>query len=97
MKSYPLLQEVMVELNFDVSLFREGDIKTTEYYDTDFPVQFVMVGKKQYGKRYYFEVTSDDTYRIQPAQENDEQLGANRDNLRFGDTVQVNGDRLARR
>ncbi|NOS93101.1 MAG: hypothetical protein HOP30_14360 [Cyclobacteriaceae bacterium] len=40
MKSYPLLQEVIEGLNFNASLHKEGDIKTTEYYDPQFPVTF---------------------------------------------------------
>src|SRR5204862_2144306 len=32
MKSYPLLQEVLESLRFDISIYREGDIMTTEYY-----------------------------------------------------------------
>src|SRR4026209_27155 len=33
MKSYPLLQEVMESLGFQISMFREGEIQTTEYYN----------------------------------------------------------------
>ena len=45
MKSYPLLQEVMESLGFEVSMYREGEIQTTEYYNPDFPVKFHVVPK----------------------------------------------------
>src|SRR5689334_3922410 len=54
MKSYPLLQEVVISLGFDVSVYREGNIKTTEYYDPTFPLEFKLAGdRKPYGKSFY--------------------------------------------
>ena len=45
MKSYPLLQEVMESLGFEISMYREGEFKTTEFYNPDFPVKFHILPK----------------------------------------------------
>lgn len=96
MRSYPLLQEVVEELRFDVALFREGDIKTTEFYDPDFPLQIQLVRSGLSANRpIYISIESNQTYRIEypnPKVQTESRLF---ENLRFGDTVQVNGYRLA--
>ncbi|MBA4055397.1 MAG: capsular biosynthesis protein, partial [Marivirga sp.] len=73
MKSYPLLQEVIEDLGFEVSYFREGDIMTTEYYVKDFPVKFrVLPGDKMpYGKNMYFEVKDEYSFSLQYVPENE--------------------------
>jgi len=62
MKSYPLLQGVIEDLGYEISYFREGDIRTTEYYDKDFPVKIrVLPGQKMpYGVALYFQVSSEE-------------------------------------
>lgn len=90
MRSYPLLEEVMVNLKFDVSLFREGEIKTTEYYDPSFPVNFEVFGTKPYGRKFYFTARGNNAFDFQYA-ENDGPSGKQFKGLSFGDTVSVNG------
>ena len=90
MKSYPLLEEVMLSLNFDVSLYREGELKTTEYYDPNFPVVFEVIGKKPYGKRFYFTARDEHSFDLQFLTENDIEGKALKSQL-FNDTVKVNG------
>jgi len=91
MKSYPLLQEVMESLDFDVSLAREGDIKTTEYYDPDFPLGFNVVGGKGHlGKTFRFEVKSSQKIEFSRKDDSDFVSAANRE-FNFGDTISING------
>ncbi|HMG89679.1 MAG TPA: GNVR domain-containing protein [Chryseolinea sp.] len=96
MKSYPLLQEVIESLGFDVSYYREGDIMTTEYYDRDFPVRFhVMQGTKYpYGLSMYFQVKDEHTYSLQYLTEDENRSGKEFSSLHFDDTIQVNGFKL---
>jgi capsular exopolysaccharide synthesis family protein len=96
MKSYPLLQEVVEDLGFDVSYFREGDIKTTEYYEPNFPLTIKVIaseGKRPYGKSFYFKVVDQNTYSLQ-YKVDDDQPGKEFSSLQFNDTVKVNGYRL---
>ncbi|MGD1961073.1 MAG: GumC family protein, partial [Fulvivirga sp.] len=43
-KSLPLIQSVVDTLGFDVSIYRQGDIKTSEFYDDNFPVKIEYDG-----------------------------------------------------
>lgn len=95
MKSYPLLQEVMEDLNFDVSLFREGEIKTSEYYDPDFPVQFKVLNSNQYGKSFYFTVTGSDRFKLQHVSDVDGHSGKEFNDLHFNDSITFNGFKLS--
>ncbi|SKC83042.1 polysaccharide biosynthesis tyrosine autokinase [Ohtaekwangia koreensis] len=96
MKSYPLLQEVVEELGFDVSYFREGDIKTTEYYEPNFPLTIKAIAnkdKRPYGKSFYFKVIDQHTYSLQ-YKVDDDQPGKEFSSLQFNDTVKINGYQL---
>jgi capsular exopolysaccharide synthesis family protein len=92
MKSYPLLQEVLESLGFEISFHREGDIVTTEYYESEFPVKVNVIDghKNIYGKRLYFVVNDDQHFTLQHITEEDTE-GKEFTNLVFGDTVTVNG------
>ncbi len=74
MKSYPLLQEVMESLGFEVSLYREGEIQTTEYYNPDFPVKFHILpkGARPTGKSMYFKIKDEQTFSLQYISEEEE-------------------------
>jgi capsular exopolysaccharide synthesis family protein len=96
MKSYPLLQEVVEELGFDVSYFREGDIKTTEYYEPNFPIVIKVITKgekRPYGRSFYFKVLDQNTYSLQ-YKVDDDQPGKEFSSLHFNDTVKINGYKL---
>lgn len=92
MKSYPLLQEVIQELGFDVSYYREGDIKTTEYYEPDAPLYFQVIpteGRNHYGKNFSFRVLDEKSFTLQHlTDEGQDNMSAP---LSFGDTIRVNG------
>jgi capsular exopolysaccharide synthesis family protein len=96
MRSYPLLQEVMESLNFDVTMYREGDIKTTEYYDPTFPVKFSVHGVKKnaYGKSFYFHVKGMDRYSFQEVKNEKSENKKEFDNLTFGDTITIRDMRV---
>ena len=92
MKSYPLLKGVMEELNFDVSYFREGNIKTTEYYDPNFPVEFKILGpQKPYGRSVNFKIKDEKTFSLELLFGDSHIKTKKFENLRFGDTVKING------
>lgn len=96
MKSYPLLQEVIEDLGFEVSFYREGEIMTTEYYNQDFPVRFrVLNGSKMpYGTSMYFQVKDERSFSLQYLAEDDNPSGKEFSALPFNDTVHVNGFKL---
>ncbi len=93
MKSYPLLQNVIEELNFDVSYFKEGSIKTTEYYELDFPIKFkILQGSHMpYGRSINLTIQSTDTYKLELLFNDPKSSIKKFDNLKFGDTVRING------
>jgi capsular exopolysaccharide synthesis family protein len=95
MKSYPLLQEVLESLGYEISFHREGDIVTTEYYETEFPVKVTIVdgSKNIYGRQLYFVVNDDQHFTMQHVTDDDTE-GKEFTNLVFGDTVAVNGYKL---
>lgn len=93
MRSYPLLEEVLLSLNFDVSLYREGELKTTEYYDPNFPVWFEVVGKKPYGRRFYFTAVDEKTFDLQLVDDNNVE-GKTLKSQQYNDTIRVNGFNL---
>jgi capsular exopolysaccharide synthesis family protein len=95
MKSYPLLQEVMENLGFDVSIFREGEIKTTEYYDPDFPVAFHILpgGKRPYGKSFYFTVKDSNSFSLEYMVDQNQE-GKQFSALHFNDSIAINGFKI---
>lgn len=92
MKSYPLLQEVMESLGFEVSLYREGEIQTSEYYNPDFPVKFQLLpgGAKPIGRSMYFKINDESTFSLQYVSD-DEEKGKSFSSLTFNDTLRING------
>lgn len=95
MRSIPLLQEVVEKLNFTVSWYREGNIKTSEVYDPNFPVQIrILHGAMPYGRAMGFRVESEHTFALQYLSEDSKKNGDAFTNLQFGDTVAINGYRL---
>lgn len=96
MKSYPLMQEVLESLGFEISIYREGEILTSEYYDADFPLKFQVLNdnKTLYGKSFYLRVNDSETFTLQYASD-DHISGKEFPNLRFNDSVRVNGFALS--
>jgi capsular exopolysaccharide synthesis family protein len=92
MKSYPLLTGVMEELNFDVSYFKEGNLRTTEHYDPKFPVEIRLLGdQKPYGRAVNFTVKSDQEVVIELLFTDPVKKLTRINHVNFGDTLRVNG------
>ncbi len=90
-KSYPLIQSVLEELNFGVQFFREGNILTSEVYE-DFPLQISVKDKDQsLGFQYYFTVLNEREYQLDPPSENDVKEAHV---FRFGDFISFRGDSI---
>ncbi|SHG57978.1 capsular exopolysaccharide family [Chryseolinea serpens] len=96
MKSFPLLQEVLEDLRFDVSFYREGDILTTEYYDPNFPVVISILpgSKRPYGKSMYFQAMDQHSFSLQYITSDDDHGGKEFAPLAFNDTIAINGYQL---
>lgn len=95
MRSYPLLQQVVEQLNFNVVWYREGNVKTTEVYELDFPVALYVAKGSQnpMGKKMVFELTTEDKFTL--AYYNaDQSKGKIFENLSFNDTLTINGYRF---
>ncbi len=88
LKSYPLMQSVVEELNFDVSFFQEGDIITTEAYG-EVPVSAIPIRSRTTGAcRFLFTILSDSTFVLQST---DETESVNEKVFSFSDTVLFEG------
>lgn len=96
MKSYPLLQEVVESLHLEIAMYKEGDIKTTEYYNPDFPLQIHLDKKhKQSGRPFFFKIIDDNTFHIYyEGLDADTREAKQLQNLSFNDSVIVNGFRF---
>ena len=93
MRSYPLLQEVVESLNYGVAWYREGNIKTVEIYEKNFPFQIhVLPGEDMpWGRTMAFEATGENTFNLEYLSDDGEARGDSFKNLAFNDTVAVNG------
>lgn len=89
-RSYPLIQSVLEELNFGVSFFREGNIITSELYD--YPVSVQVLNTNQVKScEYNFTPVNENEFRLQPSAEN---TNLKPSTFLFGDTILYNGARL---
>jgi capsular exopolysaccharide synthesis family protein len=92
MRSYPLLETVLKDLNFDISLYREGNIKTTEYYDSDFPIEIELLPETilPYGRTMNVEFNDNAKFSLQIPDEN--QRDKKRlSGLNLNDTISLDG------
>ena len=84
-KSYPLIQRVMEDLNFDVVFYREGNILTTEIYE-DLPFKMIPIREgMNRGVSFAFTVRSDKQFEVQN--------GGETKRFSFNDTVNFAGYR----
>jgi capsular exopolysaccharide synthesis family protein len=85
-KSYPLIQKVVEELNFDASFYREGNVLTTESYG-DFPVKAHPVRKKSTSPMScYFRVVNDRQFALAESEDQNPN-DTLQQTFNFGDTV----------
>jgi capsular exopolysaccharide synthesis family protein len=96
MRSVPLLQEVIENLNFGVQWYRQGDIKTSEVYIPNFPIKInVLPGNvKPYGKSFAFTIVDENSFRLTRSGEEESQQPGGSDVHRFNDTIATDGFRF---
>lgn len=92
MRSYPLLQQVVEQLNFQVGWYRVGNVKTTEVYERNFPfnLRLIRTTGQPAGRNLGFTAKSNEAYELQYIQPNGDPDGPPKQ-FAFGDTVQFNG------
>lgn len=90
-KSYPLIQRVVEDLNFGVAFYQEGYLVTSEAYDY-IPVRAELLKPNgSYGSRFVFKIIDPSNYSLQ-AFENGEP-GAP-ESFRFGDSISFKNHNL---
>ncbi|MEQ9168364.1 MAG: capsular biosynthesis protein, partial [Fulvivirga sp.] len=92
LKSLPLLISVVEELEFDKRYFREGEIKTTEIYDSDFPFSCKVIKGATKGLKINYIQLSKNDYSLN-IYDSKGAIGESR-TYYYGDTVSVNGTKL---
>lgn len=92
MRSYPLMQKVVEDLNLDVSYHVEGEIITTEWYMPHFPVKVRSTkgDALPYGNAYRFRILSEERFELGGKKDADKNLVS----YRFNDTILVDGKKL---
>jgi capsular exopolysaccharide synthesis family protein len=88
LKSYPLIEEVVKELNFDVVFEREGYFMTTEAYDY-LPVTASLCNSDEVGSAdFLFEIIDDGHFSLSNINNDSEKK------FSFGDTITFNNFRF---
>jgi capsular exopolysaccharide synthesis family protein len=88
LKSYPLVQKVVEDLNFDITFYKQGNILTTEAYD-DIPVEaFADREKSSKASKFLFTPLNSSEYELEPIEGEE---GLSRKRFMFGDTI-IYGD-----
>jgi capsular exopolysaccharide synthesis family protein len=83
-KSYPLVERVIEDLNFDVAFYREGNVLTTEAYG-DLPIEAKAVrAEAKVGTTFTFTTINEETFRLQL---NDEDSQLPSAEFNFNDTI----------
>ena len=90
-RSYPLVQSVLEELNFGVSFYQEGNFMTTEAYAM-IPVDAHVVSDNGLSsRRLNFSLVDDDNYQLEIPGDDAPGKAAT---FAFGDTIQFGGLKL---
>jgi len=63
-KSYPLMESVVKELNFEVAFYKRGNVKTSEIYDVPFKAKLLYTAK---GGSMIFKIIDENTFSLEPA------------------------------
>lgn len=87
-KSYPLMESVVKELNFEVAFFKKGNVKTSEIYDVPFKAKLLSTTR---GGSMIFKIIDENTFSLQPV--NNE--SNNREGFfKFNDSIDYSGSRF---
>lgn len=91
LRSYPLVESIVRDLNFHVTFFQEGYVVTSELY-RDLPVKASWCGGQevQTGK-FMFTLTGEDTFTLEPMREGSE---AQKESFQLGDSIEWNNFKL---
>ncbi len=82
-KSYPLVRQVVEDLNFNVIVQKEGNIKTTEQYN-NLPFSIRVVGSPDVNGAFNIEINSQDEFIFYPATSEHHEMYHFGDTLSFG-------------
>src|SRR5690606_20097908 len=63
LRSYPLIQRVVDDLSMTVSLFKEGEVRTTEVYSLPFEIKVVKANG--HSRRYTFRLIDQEQFELQ--------------------------------
>lgn len=91
LRSYPLVERTLEELNFGVSFYKEGNVLTTEAYNLPFNGQILHHGRQK-SFRLSFKVIDDRQYQVAKYSESIDDIAWTK--FRFNDTVAFNGINL---
>ncbi len=92
-KSYPLIESVIRDLDFQVAYFAKGNVKTTEYYADDMPIEINILQSEQvpYGKSMLLSFVDKNHFSLEYLGDDDDETGERFTKLPYNDSVQVNG------
>ncbi len=89
-KSYPLMQQVIEDLNFDVSFFKEGNFLTSEAYGGLPFSANVINAHGQKTQKFHFEVIDTNRFQLFPNGDNSGKTTGGT-TFNFGDSISYNG------
>jgi capsular exopolysaccharide synthesis family protein len=81
-RSYPLIEQVVKDLNFDVSFFQQGYILTTEAYQS-LPVKIHRLGNIRYDSDFLYTIRDGKTFSLRNYAHKEEEQKL----FHFGDTI----------
>ncbi|HTH57532.1 MAG TPA: polysaccharide biosynthesis tyrosine autokinase [Cyclobacteriaceae bacterium] len=85
-RSYPMIQSVIEDLNFEVAFYKEGKIKTSEIYALPVKVR-LLVRNGSYGASLIFKALDEKKYSVR----NDDDKFANEKTFAFNDSINYGG------
>ena len=92
--SYPLINSVITSLNYHVTFYREGNLKSTEAFNI-LPVNFKILRSEDspYGQSFYFTILDEKTCKLEQFNEN-EHAASREMIISFNDSIKFNGYRF---
>lgn len=93
-RSLPLISGVVKELNLNCRYFREGDIKTTEIFDPNMPINFTFLGNHDpSGMQFGFKALDNKRFSLEELAKGSSRE-SNSKKYAYGDTVELHGIRF---
>lgn len=84
-RSYPLIEKVLEDLNFEVTFQKEGNFLVSETYEI--PVEATVLNKEKlpYNESFQFTAINERAFELKPKEDDD---GVEGQEFAFGDTIQ---------